>query len=406
MTAAAVRRVVVTGMGVVSSIGIGLGDFTEGLRSGRIGARRATSFDVTGFPSELVGEVAGFEPERWIDDPSRLGRASQFAVAAAAMAVEGVDLDYLRARRALISIGTTNAQSQDVDAIATTAVLDSPERMDPAIARRVTSQGIPNDIARSLGLSNVDSYVIGTACSAGNYGIGDGVDAIRLGEADFALCGGADAASRRTFAAFHRLGLVAPDACRPFDAGRKGIITGEGAGVLLLEDLESALARGAHIYAEVLGYGLNCDGVDPVAPTRESVARCIRLALDDAGVKPSEVGFISAHGTGTKTNDITECNAIRDVYGDSPPPVVALKSMLGHAMGAASSIAAIGCVAAMNDGFIPPTANHREMDPECAIDCVPNAAVSAQVDIVQNNGFAFGGDNAVVVLGRYDRSSR
>lgn len=409
MSSAAVRRVVVTGMGVVSSIGVGLGDFTEALRTGRSRARRAISFDPTGFPTELVCEVQDFEAEQWIRtlDPERVGRASQFAVAAARMAVadSGVELDAMRSRRSMIAIGTTNGQSQDVDHLAAVNTYEGPEHMDPEIARRVPSQLLSVSVARELGLTHVDPYVIGTACSAGNYAIGDGIDSIRVGDADFALVGGADAASRKTFAAFHRLGLISPDAVRPFDVDRKGILTGEGSAMLLLESLDSALARGARIHAEMLGYGLNCDGVHPVQPTRESVARCMRLALDDAGVKPGEVSFISAHGTGTKLNDITECDAIRDVYGDAVPRVVGMKSMLGHAMGAASAIAAVGCVVAMNGGFIPPTVNHATTDPDCGIDCVPNVAVDADVDIVQNNGFAFGGDNAVIVLGKYGRSS-
>ncbi|MEU5693052.1 beta-ketoacyl-[acyl-carrier-protein] synthase family protein [Actinosynnema sp. NPDC020468] len=397
------RRVVVTGMGVVSSIGVGSADFTAGLRAGRSGAGPATAFDATGFPSDVVCEVADFTPSRWLRalDPADLGRAAQFAAAAARMAVADTDLAVLRDRRGLVSIGTTNGESQDVDALTTAEVRGRP--LDPVAARRVSSRGIATSVATELGLSDVDAYVIGTACSAGNYAIGDGVDALRHGHAEYAVVGGADAISRKTFAAFHRLGLIAKDACRPFDRGRKGILTGEGAGVLLLETLASARARGARIHAEVLGYGLTCDADHPVSPSRSGIARCMRSALDDAGVKPEEVGFVSAHGTGTKLNDRTECEALRDVYGDAPPPLVGLKSMLGHAMGAASAIAAIACCLALTEGFIPPTINHRETDPACEVDCVPNRARVAELDVVQNNGFAFGGDNAVVLFGRYGR---
>lgn len=404
------RRVVVTGMGAVSGIGVGLREFAAALRAGRSAAAPATSFDTTGFPSEIVCEVRDFVAGDWIRtlDPARLGRAAQFAAAAARMAVldAGLEPEALARRRGLVTIGTTNGESQDVDELTAVDVRHGPDRMRPELARRVPPQTIATSVARELGLSDVDARVIGTACSAGNYAIGEGLDAIRLGLADYVLCGGSDAVSRKTFAAFHRLGLVAPDACRPFDAERRGIVTGEGAGVLLLESAEHATARGARVHAEVLGYGLNCDGEHPVAPSRSSVARCMRLALRDAGVKPEEVGFVSAHGTGTQLNDITECEAIRDVYGDRPPPVVSLKSMLGHTMGAASALAAIGCVLALTGEFIPPTINHRRTDPACDIDCVPNVARPARVDVVQNNGFAFGGDNAVVVLGRYDGRER
>ncbi|MFD1048529.1 beta-ketoacyl-[acyl-carrier-protein] synthase family protein, partial [Kibdelosporangium lantanae] len=168
-----------------------------------------------------------------------------------------------------------------------------------------------------------------------------------------------------------------------------------------LESLESALARGARIYAEVLGYGLNCDAYHQVAPNQDSVARCMELAQENAGVKPHEIDLISAHGTGTKANDVTETRAIRSVFGDNTPRTVSLKSMLGHTMGAASALAAIACSLAITHGFIPPTINHRETDPECEIDCVPNEAVEADLRIVQNNGLAFGGNNSVVILGKY-----
>ncbi|MGH3172061.1 MAG: beta-ketoacyl-[acyl-carrier-protein] synthase family protein, partial [Trebonia sp.] len=252
--------------------------------------------------------------------------------------------------------------------------------------------------------TQAETTTIATACSAGNYSIGNGYDAIRVGDADIALCGGADAVCRKTFTAFYRLGTIAPDCCRPFDRDRRGILTGEGAGVLVLERLESALARGATIYAEVLGYGLTCDAYHPVAPEPASVARCMDLALRDADVKPDQVDLISAHGTGTKANDVTEVRAIREVFGDSVPRTISLKSMLGHTMGAASALAAIACSLAITHRFIPPTINHRVTDPECPIDCVPNASVAANLRIVQNNGLAFGGNNAVVVLSRYDQS--
>jgi 3-oxoacyl-[acyl-carrier-protein] synthase II len=405
------RRVVVTGMGVVSSIGVGIAEFADGLRSGRSGARPITTFDTSGFPSDIACEVGGFEPDRWIRTvpAERLGRASQFAVAAARMAVDdagGDDSCALGARRGMVVIGTTSGEAQDVDRLAELAVTGGPERMDPVLADRVSAQNLALSIARELRLSTVDAYVIGTACSAGNYAIGDAVDAVRLGHVDFALCGGSDALSRRTFATFHRLGLIAPDVCRPFDQDRKGILTGEGAAVLLLESLDAALARGATVHAEVLGYGLNCDARHPVSPTRSSVARCIRLALDDAGVKSEDVGLISAHGTGTRLNDVTECEAIRDVYGDHPPPTVSIKSMLGHTMGAACALAAVACSLALTGGFIPPTINHRVTDPACGIDCVPNRAVDADLQVVQNNGLAFGGDNAVLVLGKHGRTVR
>ncbi|MFC0599927.1 beta-ketoacyl-[acyl-carrier-protein] synthase family protein [Streptomyces palmae] len=402
----AARRVVLTGFGVFSSIGVGAAEFAEGLRSGRSGAKPITVFDTEGFEHTNGCEIRGFEPERWIRnlDAAQLGRASQFSVAAARMAVQDAGLDPadLREQRGLISIGTTDGESWDLDRLVASQLAKGSAEMDRSIAGRIRAGRLSASIAQELGLTDVEAVTIPTACAAGNYAIGYGFDAVRSGEADYALCGGADAMCRKTFAGFYRLGTIAPERCQPFDIDRKGLLTGEGAGVLLLETLESALARGARIYAEVLGYGLNCDADHQVAPLESSVARCMELALENAGVKPEEVDLISAHGTGTKANDVTESRAIRSVYGTTPPRTVSVKSMLGHTMGAASALAAIACSLAITHGFIPPTINHASTDPECEIDCVPNEAVEADLRIVQNNGLAFGGNNAVVLLGRYE----
>ncbi|MEU1311699.1 beta-ketoacyl-[acyl-carrier-protein] synthase family protein [Streptomyces cinnamoneus] len=402
------RRVVLTGFGVISSIGIGASEFTESLRNGRSGVSPISVFDVEGFDHGNGCEVKGFEPEQWITrTPLReLGRASRFAVAAARMAVRdaGLDPDRLAGMRGLISVGTTDGESFELDQLVAAELADGPERMDPEIVRRVPAARLSTAIARELELTDVEAPTIATACSAGNYAIGYGFDAVSSGEVEFALCGGADAMCRKTFTGFYRLGTIAPEYCQPFDVDRKGILTGEGAGVLVLESLESALARGATIYAEVLGYGLNCDAYHQVAPNGASVAECMAIALRDAGVKPEEVDLISAHGTGTKANDITEAGAIREVFGDAPPRTISLKSMLGHTMGAASALGAIACGLAITHGFIPPTINHTQTDPECRIDCVPNQAVEADLRVVQNNGLAFGGNNAIVILGKYTGS--
>jgi 3-oxoacyl-[acyl-carrier-protein] synthase II len=403
------QRVVITGLGAFSSIGIGADDFGDGLRAGRSGVAPLTAFNTSGYDHANGCPVLGFEPERWlrIRPVERLGRASQFAAAAARMAVRDAGLTEadLRSRRGQVSIGTTDGESHDSDRLTELEVTGGPGAMDPVLARRVTADRLSAAVAWELGLTDVEAVTFATACSAGNYSIANGLDTLRLGDADFALCGGADAVCRKSFTAFYRLGTVAPDVCRPFDRGRQGILNGEGAGVVMLEPLAAAQARGARIYAEVLGYGINCDACHPVAPEEASVARCMELALQDAGVRPADVGLISAHGTGTRANDITETRAIHHVYGDKPPPTVSIKSMIGHTMGAASALAAIACALAITQDFIPPTINHVETDPECDIDCVPNQSVPADLRIVQNNGLAFGGNNAVVVLGRYEGSA-
>ena len=392
------QRVAVTGLGVVSSIGTGVAEYTAGLRAGRSGARPISVFDTEGFAHSTGCEVVGFAPQRWItaQPPENLGRAAQFSVAAARMAVEDAGLD--GTGRTMVCLGTTDGGGDAGERIAEYAVRD---REIPAeLPRRVPAGTLPVAVARELRLSDVDFSTVATACAAGNYAIGNGFDAVAAGDVDIALCGGADAMCRMTFTGFYRLGAVDPERCRPFDLDRQGILTGEGAGVLVLEPLEKALARGARVYAEVLGYGLNCDATHPVAPDRDSVAACMRLALDDAGVTPDQVDLISAHGTGTKANDSTECGAIHDVFG-TPPRTVSVKSMLGHTMGAASALSAIACALAIREGFIPPTINHVRTDPVCGIDCVPNASVEADLRVVQNNALAFGGNNSVVLFGRH-----
>ncbi|MEU1779098.1 beta-ketoacyl-[acyl-carrier-protein] synthase family protein [Streptomyces abikoensis] len=403
------HRVVITGMGAVSSIGIGTSSFLAGLRAGTSAVRRISAFDTTGFDYAMGCEIVDFAPEGWIrnSSPQNLGRASQFSVAAARMAVEdaGFTPEELQALRCLTAVGTTDGESRDLDQLVETELRLGPEAMEPVVAERVPAGRLSAAVAHEFGLSNVEAVTLPTACAAGNYAIGYGYDAIRAGDVDFALCGGADALCRKTFTGFYRIGTIAPERCQPFDRNRKGILTGEGSGILVLESLESALARGARIYAEVLGFGLNCDAHHPVAPNEDSVAKCMQLALDDAGIAPGDVDFISAHGTGTKANDVTEASAVRRVFGaDTAPPTISIKSMIGHSMGAASALASIGCVLAITEGFIPPTINHVETDPECGLDCVPNHAVEARPRVVQNNGLAFGGNNAVVIYGKYEEA--
>ncbi|WP_242911391.1 beta-ketoacyl-[acyl-carrier-protein] synthase family protein [Actinomadura terrae] len=401
----AAARVVVTGIGVVSSIGTGVREFTQALRDGRSGVSPITSFDTTGFEHANGCEVRDFKPEEWIRRTplDGLGRAARLSVAAARMAVADAGLTdaELGGRRAHISVGTTDGETGGLDQLTEADLAGGPRSWSPATARSIPAVRLSSAIAAELGMADAEAGTFATACSAGNYAIGSGLDALRLGEADLALCGGADAVCRKTFTAFYRLGTIAPDRCRPFDKDRQGILTGEGAAVLVLETLEAARRRGARVYAEVLGYGLNCDASHPVAPDQDGIARCMELALEDAGVRPEQVDLISAHGTGTKANDVTECRAIHEVYGGRPPRTVSLKSMLGHTMGAAAALAGAACSLAITHGFVPPTTGHRETDPECEVDCVPNHSVPADLEIVQSNGLAFAGNNAVVLFGKY-----
>lgn len=403
------RRVVVTGLGVISSIGVGVAEFLSGLRSGRSGAKPITGFSTVGFDHDIGCEVVGFDPGPLMAnlEPDDFGRASQFAVAAGRMALEdaGVAVTSLLGRPGLISIGTTNGETRELDRLVEQEVVEGPDLRDRTIARRINAGRLSVAIAHELGLTDVEAVTIPTACAAGNYAIGYAFDAIRAGEVGFALCGGADALCRKTFSGFYRLGAMAPDRCQPFDTNRRGMLTGEGAGVLLLESLAAARARDARIHAEIVGFALNCDAGHPVAPDEDSVAQCMELALRNADIKPDQVDFISAHGTATRANDVAEARAIRQVFGTTPPRTVAMKSMLGHALGASSALAAIGCVLAITNGFIPPTINHVETDPECDIDCVPNTAILARPRIAQNNALAFGGNNAVLILSGFEEEA-
>jgi 3-oxoacyl-[acyl-carrier-protein] synthase II len=396
-------RVAVTGLGPVSSIGIGVSAFTDALHAGRSGISRITSFDPTGFPHQNAGEVRDFDPTDHLQrlDPARWGRSSQFAASAARLAVEDgkLDLDQVAPGRAHAVIGTTSGESQVAEALTAQIVNTGFAGQDPNLLTQLSASRLANAVSEELGLVG-ESLTIATACSASNYAIGYAYDLLVTGEADIVLAGGADSVCRWAHAGFYRLGALTGTACAPFDRDRSGILTGEGGAVLMLETFEHAQARGARIYAELLGYGLNCDANHPVAPDAASIAECMRLAHRNAGVTPADVDYICAHGTGTPANDLVESKAILDVFGAAPPPVSSIKSMIGHTMGAACGFGAIASVMAIHRGMLPPTMNWENPDPEMVgIDPVPNAARPATVRVVQNDGFAFGGNNAIVMLG-------
>jgi 3-oxoacyl-[acyl-carrier-protein] synthase II len=248
-----------------------------------------------------------------------------------------------------------------------------------------------------------DNWVIPTACAAGNYSIGYAFDLIRTDRRSTMLAGGADPLSKLAFMGFNRLFAMAPDRCQPFDKNRKGMMLGEGGGVLLIESLDHAEKRGATIYAEILGYGLSCDAFNMTIPSEKGVAKVMERAIKNSGISKKDVGYISAHGTGTGLNDKTESAAIRDVFGADAAdiPVSSIKSMLGHTMGAASALEAISCCLAVRDGILPPTMNYETPDPECGLDYVANKARKKAIKIALNNSFAFGGNNACVAFGKY-----
>ncbi|WP_067811729.1 beta-ketoacyl-[acyl-carrier-protein] synthase family protein [Actinomadura kijaniata] len=398
-------RVVVTGFGVISSIGIGRDEFLEALRAGRCGVSPISGWDTTGFRYANAHEVPGFDPQAHLRrlEPGRFGKVGAQAAVAARMAMRDAGLDpaSVRDERGVVAVGTTCGESLDVDALAAAEVAagrDGGSGLPAELARRVHPGRLPVAVAAELGLTNVEAVTIPTVCAAGNYAVGYGLDALRAGEADYALCGGADSVSRMAFAGFYRLRAWARERCRPFDLDRDGFMFGEGAGMLVLETLGHARRRGAPILAEVAGFALNCDATHPTRPERERVTECVTAALRDARVEPSEVDVVFAHGSGTRINDAMESAMVREVFGAAPPPVTALKSMVGHTQGAAGAHSCIAAVLGMTHGFIPPTVNFVTPDPECPVDCVPGTARPARVRTAVINSLGVGGNNAVVVL--------
>jgi 3-oxoacyl-[acyl-carrier-protein] synthase II len=395
------RRVVITGIGPVSNVGTGVAEYRDALRAGRSGVGPIGSFDTTGFERVVAGEVNAFDPAAILRrlDPAEWGRSSLFAAAAARLAVRDAGLQPSGDRTAVV-VGTTSGELVPIVDMARAWHADGYGRPDAAVATRAPASRLALAVARELAVTG-ETVTLGTACAAGNYAIGHAFDLITDGAADLAIAGGADSVARFTHAGFHRLGALTAERCSPFDGQRTGILTAEGGIALVLETLEGARARGARIYAEVLGYAMTCDAMHPVAPDADSIARCMRMAHKRSGVVPDQIDYICAHGTGTRTNDLVESNAVRAVFGAAPPPMSSIKSMLGHTMGAASGFGAAACALGIDGGFLPPTINYVDPDPDLAgIDPVPNASRPADVRVAQNNGFAFGGNNAIVVLGR------
>ncbi|MFJ6465824.1 beta-ketoacyl-[acyl-carrier-protein] synthase family protein [Streptomyces sp. NPDC091387] len=400
------QRVVVTGLGAVSSLGYGAAEVIEAIRHGRSGIGPIQQFDSVGFEHRLAGEVHGFEPTDYLlrTAPERWGRSSQLAAASARMAAQdaGLNSEALAVGRGVSCFGTTNGESQVVEQAVAQWVTQGPDSLESELIGRVSPGNIASAVSAELGLTG-EAMTFGTACAAGNYAVGYAYDLIRSGEADLAVCGGADASNRATHAGFHALGALAEDVPRPFDEHRDGIVTAEGGAALVLEPLDAALQRGARIYAEVLGHGMTCDAKHMTNPNAGTIAACVRTAHERAGIRPVDVDYICAHGTGTRANDITEVTAVREVFGDTLPPISSIKSMLGHTMGAAAAFGALVSCAALYEGFLPPSATLRTVDPEFGeVDCVPGTARAASPRVVQNHGFAFGGNNSVVLFGKAD----
>ena len=400
------KRVVITGVGVISSIGIGKEEFWGNLLKGKSGISKVGLFDTSDYQSHNGGEVKDFDAKIFISTRILpfLGRASQLAVAASKLAIEDAGLDYKNLSASVVSVcmGTTMGEIQPVENLNQELVKgEAYENLDKMLMFQSFVNNIPVNVALEFKFKG-RNRIFTTACAAGNYAISYGIDLLRTGESDFIVAGGTDSFSRIAFTGFDKVNTIAPGKCQPFDKNRKGMIPGEGAGILILETMESANKRGAHIYAEVLGCGLSCDAFHMTQALVEGIAECIENALEVSEIKKKDVSYICAHGTGTVHNDKAECAAINKVFDHKKIPVNSCKSMLGHTMGAASAIEAIACCLAVENDVIPPTINFETPDPECDIDCVPNKAREQRVNIALNNGFAFGGNHSCLVFKKYD----
>ena len=398
-------RIVVTGIGVVTPIGIGRERFWSNLLAGQSGIGPVRSFDTSAYNVHRGAEVHDFEIKNYLSnlDAAHLGRASQFAIAAAylALADANVEIASLDLERAGVSMGTTSGEPREVERFDDLFISKKLDRVGREFLALYPSHVIAAHIARELKFAGAN-IMIPTACAAGNYAIAHAFDVLRAGRADLMLAGGSDSFSRITYTGFAQLGAIAPEVCQPFDRYRKGMIPGEGAGVIVLEPLATAKRRGARVYAEISGYGLSCDAHHMTAahPNGEGAVRAMQHALEQSAIGPHDVSYISAHGTGTPINDRLETLAVKRLFGEAAYriPMSSIKSMLGHTMGAASAIEAAVCALSVFHDRIPPTINLKEPDPECDLDYVPNGAREHTVRVAMNNAYAFGGNNASLVL--------
>lgn len=410
------NRVVITGLGAVTPIGIGKDEFWKGLLEGRNGIEKITRFDPTEYGAQIAGEVKDFEPADFIDkkEAKRMDRYAQFAVAAAKMAIEDAKLDLEKENKERIGtyIGAGIGGIETMHNQYEKFFAKGPSRISPFFIPMMIANLAAGHVAIQFGLHGPSECVV-TACATGTNCIGDAFRVIQRGDADAMLAGGTEAsispAAVAGFAAMKALCMDHNDdpahASRPFDKNRSGFVMGEGAGIVMLESLEHAKARGAHIYAEVVGYGANSDAYHMTSPAPHGTyqAKCMQLALDDAGMKASEVDYVNAHGTSTHLNDEGESEAIKAVWGEAAKDVSvsSIKSMTGHLLGAAGGVEAIATALTVENDMMPPTMNYETPDEGLDLDYVPNKAKAKTVRAAMSNSFGFGGHNACLLLKKY-----
>jgi 3-oxoacyl-[acyl-carrier-protein] synthase II len=409
------KRIVITGVGVVTPIGIGNAEFTNALKEGRSGVSNIESFDASVYTTRFAAIVKDFEPEKFIEKKkiNKMARFTRFGFTAAKIAVEdsGLDLSKEDLSRIGVITGTGIGGLDVIEEEEQTLLAKGPRRVSPFLIPMIITNMLPGEIAIKYGFTG-PNYAITSACASANNAIGDALRLLRSSDADVIVTGGSEGAivplGIAGFCSIKALSQRNDDpqkASRPFDKNRDGFVIGEGAGIVVLETLEHALARGAKIYAELVGYGASDDAYHITAPEPEGKSAILAMekAISDAGISKDEIDYINAHGTSTVLNDKTETLAIKKVFGEKAYkiPVSSTKSMTGHLLGGAASVELAATVLAMQEGFIPPTINYETPDPDCDLDYVPNKMRQQQITCALLNSLGFGGHNAMIVVKKY-----
>ena len=407
---------VVTGLGLITPLGNDVATNWDNLVAGRSGIGRISRFDASALPVQIAGEVRGFDPSAYIEkkEVKKMDPFTQYAVAAAQMAVDDAQLkiDATVAERVGVLVGVGMGGIQTIETYLRYYFESGLKKVSPFFIPRLIANMAPGQIAMRFGAKGVN-YAPASACASGGHAIGEAYRLIRFGLQDAMIAGGSEAAVTPLgvggFAVMRALSTRNDEperASRPFERDRDGFVVAEGSGMLVLESADAALARGAPIYAEIVGYGANTDAyhITTPAPEGEGAARCMRLALEEAGVSPSAVDYINAHGTSTPYNDVNETQAIKRVFGEHAGrlAISSTKSMTGHALGGAGAIEAAYTVLTLRHGIMPPTINYEHPDPECDLDYVPNQARRTRVRLALSNSFGFGGANACLAFARLE----
>lgn len=405
------HRVVVTGLGAITPIGNNVKDFFSNIKAGKCGIDFIDGFDTEAFQVKLAAQVKDFDPKNYMEfkEAKRMDRFSQYAVAAAKEALEdsGIDLDQVNRDRFGVIVGSGIGGLGLIEKETSTLTEKGPRRVNPLFIPMAITNMAAGNVAMQFGAKGMCTNVV-TACATGNNSIGEAFRSIKHGYSDFILAGGTESSiTPLGIAGFSALTTLSKShdplrASIPFDKERDGFIMGEGAGILLLEEYEHAMARGAKIYAEIVGYGASCDAYHITAPSPdgEGGARAMKLAMEEAGITPGEVSYINAHGTGTPTNDKAETLAVKLAMGERAYriPISSTKSMIGHLLGAAGAVEAVICVKALEEGFIPATIGLIKQDEECDLDYVPLTGRKAELTYAMSNSLGFGGHNATVLF--------